>query len=291
MRSIGPEHANHHCDADIKFKNFPTLIEAVLDDPSLLNAADWNRYFDSFAPKEDPFHRGILPFRVWQYFIRLKEYATTDPAKFIAAAGTLAHYIGDASQPLHGSVFSDGIPGKEPDIPRKSRYKDEHGNEKSAHRGEGVHSAYETDMIDMAARNGELFGEIRKNLGAAHGMHLAADGRGAALATLECMREVATILPPVDLIDVYERSFAADSPPHNQALWSELRNQTGRVMAIGVKTLAMIWDAAWAAGGGNANPGRIRKEDLRAHYEDVNFMRSVTVNEIEVELGLPNSQL
>ena len=53
-------------------------------------------------------HRGILPFRVWQHFERMKEFAATDPGKFIAAAGTLAHYVGDASQPLHGSTMSDG---------------------------------------------------------------------------------------------------------------------------------------------------------------------------------------
>jgi hypothetical protein len=60
-------------------------------------------------------------------------------------------------------------------------------------------------------------------------------------------------------------------------------------MALGVRTLAMIWDAAWAAGGGNTDHGRIDPDVLRGHYEDVNFVRSVTVDEIEDEIAHPSS--
>ena len=169
MRSTGPEHPNHHCDADLPFAGHPTLPEACIADPTLINAMDWNRYFDAFPAKVDVLHRGILPFRVWQYFERLKGYAKTDPARFIAAAGTLAHYIGDASQPLHGSTLSDGVPSEQPDIPRDSpSRKDQQNNKLPAFRGEGVHSAYETQMINMAAHKGELFDEIRANLDGDH---------------------------------------------------------------------------------------------------------------------------
>ncbi len=224
-----------------------------------------------FPEKVDVLHRGLLPFRVWQYFERLKEYAKSDPARFIAAAGTLAHYVGDSSQPLHGSIFSDGIEDEAPDIPRLSSRKDTHGNKLPAYRGEGVHSAYETQMINMAARSGELFTRIRENLGNDHGMTLVRDGREAALATLTCMGDVAAILPPRTLIDVFEKSFAPGALPHTKALWSELQDETGKVMALGVRTLAMIWDAAWKAGGGTGNPGRIDQDVLRKHYEDPHF--------------------
>jgi hypothetical protein len=289
MRSTGPEHANHHCDADRPFESFDTLPEACIAKPALLTAANWNRYFDSFPETVNVNHRGILPFRVWQYFERLKEYAATDPERFIAAAGTLAHYVGDASQPLHGSTLSDGIPGEEPDIPRASSRTDKQTKKKlPAFRGEGVHSAYETQMINMAAHKGLLFKEIRKNLAADHGMALVKDGRGAAVATLECMRDVAKILPPRELIDGYEKSFAPDSPPHTQALWGAFGKKTGQVMALGVRTLAMIWEAAWAAGNGKTNHGPMEPDTLRGHYEDMNFMRSVTVNEIEQEIATPS---
>jgi hypothetical protein len=284
MRSTGPEHPNHHCDADMPFDGADTLVEACLKNPALLNATDWNRYFDSFPEKVDVLHRGLLPFRVWQYFDRLKVYAKDDPERFIAAAGTLAHYVGDASQPLHGSIFSDGVKDEEPDIPRESTRKDKHGNKLPAYRGEGVHSVYETEMINMAARNGDLFKEIQKNLGEDHDMTLVRDGREAAVATLTCMRDVAAILPPRKIIDVFEKSFAPGALPHTRALWSELQSETGAVMSLGVRTLAMIWDAAWKAGGGKGNPGRINPDALRKHYEDPDFMRSVTIDEIEAEL-------
>lgn len=117
MRSTGPEHPNHHCDADRPFDGHPTLPEACIAKPSLLTAKNRNAYLDAFPEKVDERHRGILPFRVWQIFERMKDYAASEPAKFIAAAGILSHYVGDASQPLHGSTKSDGVKGEKPDTP------------------------------------------------------------------------------------------------------------------------------------------------------------------------------
>jgi hypothetical protein len=68
-----------------------------------------------------------------------------------------------------------------------------------------------------------------------------------------------------------------------------LSEQTGQVMALGVRSLAMIWEAAWKAGGGTVNHGRIDADVLRGHYEDINFVRSVTVNEIEQEIANPKN--
>ncbi len=290
VTSTGPEHPNHHCDADMPFRGSPTLPEACIANPDLLTAANWNAYFDTFPEKVDVLHRGILPFRVWQHFERMKDYAATDPGKFLAAAGTLAHYVGDSSQPLHGSTMSDGIKSEQPDAPRDSPSRKDKttGKKLPAFRGEGIHSVYETQMINMAAKKGLLFDEIRKNLAADHGMSLVRDGRAAAVATLATMRDVARILPPRRLIDVYEESFSPDSASHTQALWDALGGQTGKVMALGVRTLAMIWDAAWSAGGGSTDPGRIDPNILRGHYEDVNFLRSVTVDDIEKEIANPS---
>ncbi|MGM9479567.1 S1/P1 Nuclease [Roseateles sp. NT4] len=282
VRSTGPEHANHHCDADRPFDGAPTLTEACVGNPNLITADDWNRYFDTFPETVDVLHRGILPFRVWQYFVHLQKYAGTDPTRFIAAAGTLAHYIGDSSQPLHGSIYSDGIKDEEPDIPRlSSSRKDKQKNKLPAYRGEGVHSAYETDMLNKAAREDQLFPEIAKNLGANHGMQLVPDGQSAAVATLKCMRDVAKVLPPRKIIDAYERSFQPNSLPHAAALWHDLATPTGKVLALGVRTLAMVWESAWVAGGGGVNPGRVDSDAVKTLYEDPSFIESVTVNEIE----------
>lgn len=290
VSSTGPEHPNHHCDADMPFAGSKTLPEACLKNPALLTAAKWNQYFDALEKKQkkkiNELHRGILPFRVWQFFARLKDYAANDPDDFIAAAGLLAHYVGDASQPLHGSVMADGIEGEEPDIPRNAKRK-VNGKTVPAHRGDGVHTAYETDMINWAAKKGVLFPEIRKNLGDDHGMTLVKDGRAAALATLDLMRKAAQRLPPRHIIDAYEETYAPDSPPHAQALWSKLHVETGEVLALGARALAMIWDAAWKAGGGNRDAGRRNPDALRSLYENPNFVRSVTVNGIEQEIASP----
>lgn len=281
----GPEHANHHCDADRPFKGSPTLPEACIADPTLITAANWNKYFDSFPETVGEMHRGILPFRVWQFFERMKDYAASEPERFLAAAGILAHYIGDASQPLHGSIYADGIEGEHPDIPRTTRERD--GSTRPSHRGEGVHSGYETAMINMAANKALLFPEIRKNLGADHALPNAPDGRGAAVATLTLMHDVAHVLPPRTIIDSYEKTFHPDAPPRSQALWSDLGKGTGKVMALGARTLAMIWDAAWAAGGGMGNPGALDRTKVRKLYENPNFIRSVTVKAIEREIQQP----
>jgi hypothetical protein len=73
---------------------------------------------------------GALPFRVWQIFAQLVPYAKEpDGAKFLTAAGCLAHYIGDSCQPLHSSQHADGLDGA----------------------ATGVHSTYEDNMVDAYA--------------------------------------------------------------------------------------------------------------------------------------------
>ena len=288
MRSTGPEHPTHHCDADRPFASHNTLPEACIANKKLITAAKWNEYFDAFPEAVNEFHRGILPFRVWQIFERMKDYAANDPAKFIAAAGVLSHYVGDASQPLHGSTMSNGITDEKPDVPRDSQRKDTHhpGHKLPAFRGEGVHEAYETQMINSAMKKGKLFPAIENNLGADHNMALVHTGKDAAKATLTLMRDVAGILPPRDIIDVYEQTLA-DGTMHTTALWAGTGTQTGQIMALGIRTLAMLWDAAWAAGRGHRNAGQLTKESLRALYEDTNFLKSVAVNGIEHEVAHP----
>ena len=91
-------------------------------------------------------------------------------------------------------------------------------------------------------KKGKLFPEIENNLAADHNMTLAQGGREAAKATLTLMRDVAQFLPPRDIIDIYEQSFV-DGTAHTTALWTGTGTQTGQVMALGVRTLAMLWDA------------------------------------------------
>jgi hypothetical protein len=50
-----------------------------------------------------------LPFRVWQIYKKMVEFvAAGDVASFVAAGGILAHYVGDACQPLDDEA-SEGL--------------------------------------------------------------------------------------------------------------------------------------------------------------------------------------
>ncbi len=287
----GPEHPNHHCDADRPWAGHPTLPKACLANPALITIAQWNQYFDAFpAPKVADEHRGVLPFRVWQFFERMKDYAGTSPIAFLAAAGICAHYVGDASQPLHGSIFADGDENAQPDEPRPSpsRKGPDNKTKLPAYRGEGVHGAFETNMINMAAGKGWLVPAIQPFLTqpAPAVPAVIASGHDAALATLALMDQVATILPPKTIIDSFEASFRSSVGP-SQYLWNALHQETGEVIAAGAVMLAIIWDTAWAAGGGHGNPGALDPHKVRQCYEDRDFVRSRYINDIMGEITNP----
>src|SRR5262249_27838298 len=130
-------------------------------------------------------HRGSLPFRVWQsYAAMVKLVAAGKVPEFVAAAGTLAHYVGDACQPLHVSFLHHGRPGH----PEESK----------------VHSVYETSMVDRRAAelvkgvNDELKGRKVTEADRFQG------GRAAADATVALMAATIKTLPPIDIVDAFD---------------------------------------------------------------------------------------
>jgi hypothetical protein len=299
--STGPEHPQHHCDADGPFDSKPTLREACLANHDLLSTSAWIAYYDAKGPRAQPDYKsGILPFRVWQYFEELTKFATSDLDAFVAAAGTLAHYVGDASQPLHGSSMHDGDESRvmEGRISKAKSKKDKVTGEVKtvmSYWGEGVHSAYESAMIDYAAKNNLLFPEIENNLQADHNLNLVTTGKDAGIATLELMDKVARILSPSELADIFENNggFENGKNEFKQIFWDATKTQTGQVMALGARYLAMIWDSAWEQGGGDNNGNaELRERDrekLKAFYEDTNFMQSFTIDEIGPVLAAEGS--
>jgi hypothetical protein len=295
--STGPEHPQHHCDADGPFQGKPTLREACLANPDLLSTSAWIAYYESKGPRTSPDYKsGILPFRIWQYFGELKKFAATDLDAFVATAGTLAHYIGDASQPLHGSSMHDGDQDRivEGRISKARSKKDKTTGEVKivmSYWGEGVHSKYESELIDYAAKNNMLFPEIEGNLDADHELGLVSTGRDAGIATLELMDKVANILSPSELADIFENNggFENSKNAFMQVFWEATKTQTGQVMALGARYLAMIWDSAWEQGGGDTNRqselGLRNRDNLKSFYEDPKFVQSYTIDEIGPILG------
>ena len=77
----------------------------------------WTDYANKFPPKKDDKTgadgMGLLPFRVWQLYdamVAALDQPEPSQDKFLCAAGTLAHYIGDSCQPLHISYLHHGDP-------------------------------------------------------------------------------------------------------------------------------------------------------------------------------------
>ena len=116
--NVGPEHPNHFADGDEPnpARRNVTLRNFSLADPqnNLTPKAWFDFYRDLYEAKgqkkQHPSNKyGLLPFRVWQIFDLMVDYAKTGKLpQFVCAAGVLAHYVGDACQPLHGSYLADG---------------------------------------------------------------------------------------------------------------------------------------------------------------------------------------
>src|SRR5678810_1280563 len=84
----------------------PTLL-TLCQNADNVDPDVWINYARKFPHKPgkpaDPAQAmGLLPFRVWQIYEAMVEFVKNGQRdEFICAAGTLAHYVGDACQPLH----------------------------------------------------------------------------------------------------------------------------------------------------------------------------------------------
>jgi hypothetical protein len=216
-------------------------------------------------------------------FDAMAEFAQQkDVVGFLTAAGTAAHYMGDASQPLHGSILADGDPSR-----TVVRHHPQTGEDEEVIYGKGVHSAFETAMISFKAT--DLFPLIKVAVGhSGHGLALCTNGKAVARATVELMDKVAGVLPPMTILDSYENAGAGTRQATLEAMWDDLGNDTAEVMALGARYLAMLWESAWVQGDGDAiSPsklGELDSGDIRDRYIKPTFVPSLTLDKIGAEL-------
>lgn len=264
-RSQGPEHPCHYADIDEPGPDGSIVRDLCLQDIANLTVAKWQQFYDERG-HSTPDKRGLLPFRVWQFYDAMVGFAKSKQVdQFVCAAGLLAHYVGDASQPLHGSYLADGYPDGT---------------------GAGVHSCYESKMIDRYAR--QLVAAIPADLTTLGDLELIDDGQHAALATVELMDRSAQRLPPTQLVDAFVALGGKPVVATQDGLWSRFGEQTGLLMADSARTLAMIWDSAWAAGNGD----KIKKsalqaiphDRLRELYQQRQFVESLDLDHVETAL-------
>lgn len=173
--------------------------------------------------------------------------------EWVASMGLMAHYVGDACQPLHVSSLHHGRPGH----PEEER----------------VHSVYETNMLDRFTL--DLVQKVNaavKKLPAPPNVN---NGSQAAAAVIDLMRRTFHFLPPIDVINAFNEADGQARIPH---MWDVLGDRTAECIASGARTLAMLWESAWAMGGGAQLPAaKVKTIDphrLTALYNDATFVPS-----------------
>jgi hypothetical protein len=274
------ENWNHYADIDLPGADGKTLLENYLEDPKSFNHQEWLKFYKNAPPPtaatSKTVNQGALPFRVWQIYAQLVQYAKTDGARFLTAAGCLAHYVGDSCQPLHSSQHSDGLNGA----------------------STGVHSTYEDNMVDAYADQiaAGISDAISNLTFKPRAISTAGD---AAMAVMDLMNFCHEALPPETICKVYNdaRPTAGKSATKDaavlKALWDNCGEATIEVIAAGAVTLAAIWQAAWIASGAPSNASWLTKvydgnKDLLPIYEDSKFLRSLHMQYLG-QVDLPGS--
>src|SRR5262249_23137930 len=139
---------NHFADMDrpgagvFDGKTLMSMTQAPTD----LDPQTWHEFYS--AIQTEPAHEGALPFRVWQMYDEMvADVAAGRVPEFVCTAGVLAHYVGDACQPLHVSRFHHGYgidPGSTDDShPLPTGI--------STNMEQNVHSFFEEQMFEGAA--------------------------------------------------------------------------------------------------------------------------------------------
>jgi hypothetical protein len=286
------EPVQHFADIDIQdIDGGKSLLERCHANPADVSAPVWKQFFDGFAAAGVGPDEGTLPFRVWQIWDAMVSYLPQkETMRFVAAAGVLAHYVGDASQPLHCSYMHHGIP---PMIkhqgrlyPPRKKLKGQKGDNPAyvnfhKTRDAKIHGIYEEQMleVDPAAALADV------NKKAANLKSDAASirsGHDAAVAVVELMYQSQKRLPPKTIIKADDPSNTAKQRAAN--LWANktVRDGTTASLAASVRLLADLWESAWREGGGNTiAAGKIRgfeEADLDAVYRrDKSFVPSYSL--------------
>jgi hypothetical protein len=277
------EGPNHFADMDQKR---PTDGKTLLDlckTPSNIDPAVWNAFYDSVKDlsTQQPItlqHRGLLPFRVWQIFNQMVKFAGPGGSipKFVCAAGVLAHYVGDACQPLHISYLHDGDPltGHSHTV----HHRDGTTSDVLVSNGAGVHSAYEDGMVNSHRQ------AILDALGQTPKVNPAkyvTSGKGAAVAVVGLMRDTFTKIPPAKIVATYVA--LTDKSKSNDVMWSAYGTGTRKVMQAGVNLLALLWESAWVLGQAeqrNIDTSALTQPQAMKICQDAAFVPSCTIKDV-----------
>jgi hypothetical protein len=226
----------------------------------------WNRYYE--ATGIDTKHRGALPFRAWQVYELLVEFARDAKlAEFVCAAGCVSHYLGDACQPLHVSFLHHGDPDKPEQAP--------------------VHSTYETKMLDRFVN--DLVEGVNARLQGKKGTKKFTGGAASANHVVSVMKETFDTLAPKTVLQSFLKNTGRQ---RMQGMWTDLGEGTMDCIALGAVGVAEYWEAAWKEGRSDPaaaalphTPPEIAQPDLMALYRDKTFMPSLFLSQMDLPPG------
>jgi hypothetical protein len=254
------DEANHFADMDeIGMGEFEgkTLLQ-ICEDPENVNIALWNRFYDSLGVN---YKRGALPFRAWQLYNEMVRFVKQRAlSKFVCAAGIVAHYVGDACQPLHVSYLHHGRPGMSE---------------------EKIHSYYETQMIDRFAA--EFIAGVNSKLNGLSAKSDVLGGHQAAVSVVNLMANTVKKLPPAEIVEAYGDSQETSANNRLKNFFDGVGSQTISCLADGCLRLASIWESAWHEGNGDSIENNsievINKDDLQDLYLDKKFLEAFRLQE------------
>jgi hypothetical protein len=281
------EASQHFADIDIpSVDGGPSMLELCRDDKRNVDPAVWRDFFAGFAAHDCGPEEGALPFRVWQLWDGMvAALVKKDVKTFVATAGVLAHYVGDASQPLHSSFLHHGrLPLIE--LPT-GRFPVRHGSapydafKKTA--AAKIHGIFEQRMLelDTLAALEAIDGRLAHASVTSTGID---NGWEAACAVFDLMSDAQDRLPPETILD-------ADDPtlgPTDRArrLWanSKVRNETIRSLAESTILLARLWASAWRVGKGkNLAASKLKvftEPEIQAVYKKKTFAPALTLTQM-----------
>jgi hypothetical protein len=282
-KAEGPQ---HFADIDIPaIDGGPSMLEAGRKNPKKIVPSVWRDYFAGFAQAGCGPDAGALPFRVWQLWdLMVAALLKKDVKKFVAAGGVMAHYVGDASQPLHTSYLHHGR------LPMVTKPK---GKYPVAHDSDGftafkksreakIHGIYEERMLEIDTL--AALQAVDAALSKANVKDDVKNGWGAARATFDLMSDAHERLSPDTIIGADDPALS--EPDRARRLWANttVRKETIRSLAESTVTLARLWASAWRQGNGKAiSKSKIKaftEKELETLYRSPTFAPALTLDQM-----------